>query len=274
VQKEVTELTPLWNWIYVCNNTFCRWIPYITYGYQTRAITELAERGHTFEYYIEHELLVADPHGMNSREWLKDGSDVSLSAKEVVPIKDKKDERDIFQYWSINGVPNEANSISLKMSKPYVVKAVYGREYRVKVSSEFGHPALDESEGWYGEGEEATVSVEQELPLEGLMGFLGGKRIFDGWYSDGGLESRMAKFTLVVDEPKSLRAEWRTDITMPIVILIVLIILAVLAFLLLYRMGYLKGLKRVSRMDELESEIGKLKAEIEELKEQLKKRKL
>jgi hypothetical protein len=103
---------------------------------------------------------------------------------------------------------------------------------------------------------------------------LGGKRIFNGWYSDKGLESKMAKFTFVVDEPKNLRVEWKIDETMPIVILLMIVVLiAIITFLMLYRKGYLKDLKLVSKTKELELEIQRLKAEIEMLREQLKKKK-
>jgi hypothetical protein len=269
VQREVQELIPVIVWI---NRT--RGEYFITYVYETRTLTELAEQGHTFEYYTEHELFVMDPHGINSDEWFKEDSVVNLSAKEIVAIKEKKDERDVFQYWSVNGIPNENNVISLKINKPYVAKAIYKKEYRVKVFSEFGHPTLDKSDGWYSDGEEATISVEQEIPLEGWRGFLGGKRIFNGWYSDKGLESKMAKFTFVVDEPKNLRVEWKIDETMPIVILLMIVVLiAIITFLMLYRKGYLKDLKLVSKTKELELEIQRLKAEIEMLREQLKKKK-
>ncbi|MEM3653410.1 MAG: hypothetical protein QW723_01680, partial [Candidatus Bathyarchaeia archaeon] len=93
IQREVQELIPIIVWI---NRT--RGDYFITYAYETRTIAELAEQGHTFEYYTEHELLIADPHGINSDEWLKEDSMINLLAKEIVAIKEKKDERDVFQY--------------------------------------------------------------------------------------------------------------------------------------------------------------------------------
>lgn len=268
VQREVYELIPVVNWI---NRT--RGEYFVTYVPITRTISELAESGHTFEYYAEHEVFVMNPHGTNLNEWFKEDSSINLYAKEIVPIENKKDERDVFQYWSINGIPNEANTVSFKINKPYVVKAVYEKEYRIKLFSEYGHPALDKIEGWYRKGEEATISIEHELPLEGWKGFLGGKRIFNGWYSNIGLESKNPKFTFIVEEPKTLYAEWRIDETMPIAIIVtILAIIVILAFSLFYKKGYLKSLTRISKIDELELEIKNIKAEIEGLKKQLRKK--
>jgi hypothetical protein len=182
-------------------------------------------------------MVVSNIHGDNVNEWVKDGSTVSFFAKEVVPIRDESSvkERDVFQYWSVNGQPNENNAITLLVNKPYVAKAYYGkeREYRVRVDSEYGHPAMDKPNGWYRKGEDATVSVEPEIPLEGWKGAWGGKRVFTAWYSGEGLESRSPTYVFTVEEPKNLRAEWKIDESKPMMYLYILITVVVAAIVAL-----------------------------------------
>jgi len=230
-------------------------------------------------------VLVEDRHGQNVDNWYKQDSQDSFSAKESVVTRDESNvkERDVFQDWMVNGVPMETRTLTLRVDKPYYVRAEYRveTEYRVRISSEFGTPSMDNPKGWYMKGQEATVSIEREIPLEGWMGALGGKRVFNGWTSQTGLESRTPTFTFEVDEPKRLQAEWRTDDSQPMTILaalvIVIIVFVILVIALLYRAGRLfKAAEKPAEQTELEkakSEIESLKKELEELKKASAKRK-
>jgi len=283
IQSQTCEMVPVCYQVWVCDCCACWWEHYCQYEQQCHSTAELAEKGHTFENYAEHELIIADVHGQNIDNWYKEDSESSFSAKEFVVTRDESDvkERDVFLDWMVNGVPMESRTLTLKMDRPYYVRAEYRveTEYRVRISSEFGTPGMDNPKGWYMKGQEATVSVEREMPLEGWMGTLGGKRVFDGWTSDTGLESRMPTFTFEVDEPKRLQAEWRTDDSQPMTIIaaLVIIVIAVLAVLLLYKTGHLfRGAEKRAEQTELEkakSEIESLKKELEELKKVSAKRK-
>lgn len=269
VYRSVTELVPVWYWFPVRNDSSYYWDYYLTYEYRTRTVAELAEEGHTFEYFTEHEVYVMDPYGLKSTGWFKDGSDMMLSAKNVVVIKDeaKVKEKAVFKSWIINGVPIENNIIPLKIDKPIIAIAEYKNEveYKVNVYSEFGHFSLNKPEGWYVKGEEATISIEPEIPLEGWKGALGGKRVFNGWYSEKGLESKNPVFKFTVEEPKNLQAEWRIDESKPIILILALIILitVVLGFTLYKKPKLLSRLK-VGKSEA--EELAKLKNEVEKLR--------
>gem|GEM_PF-1633358 len=247
-KKQVCEYVPVCTWVcYPCPTeplctppcppcAPCEYVCYTDYRchYEEEIV---GPQSYTFEYYAEHQMVVSNIHGDNVNEWVKDGSTVSFFAKEVVPIRDESSvkERDVFQYWSVNGQPNENNAITLLVNKPYVAKAYYGKEieYRVRVDSEYGHPAMDKPNGWYRKGEDATVSVEPEIPLEGWKGAWGGKRVFTAWYSGEGLESRSPTYVFTVEEPKNLRAEWKIDESKPMMYLYILITVVVAAIVAL-----------------------------------------
>lgn len=283
IQSQTCEMVPVCYQARVCDYYACWWEHYCQYEQQCHSTAELSEKGHTFEYYAEHELMVTDVHGQNIDNWYKEDSEASFSAKEFVVTRDESDvkERDVFVDWMVNGVPMETRTLTLKMDKPYYVRAEYQTEiqYRVRISSEFGNPAMDNPKGWYMKGQEATISVEKEVPLEGWMGALGGKRVFDGWTSETGLESRTPTFTFEVDEPKRLQAEWRTDDSQPMTIIAALIVIAmaILVILLLYGTGRLFRPKEPTaeptELEKARSEIERLKKELEEAKRGSAKRK-
>ncbi|MBS7629246.1 hypothetical protein KEJ23_04650, partial [Candidatus Bathyarchaeota archaeon] len=66
------------------------------------------------------------------------------------------------------------------------------------------------------EGCTAMVKIEKEVPMQGFVGFLGGRRVFQGWSGDVPSESNIVN--VYVDGPKTLVATWREDHTMPYVV--------------------------------------------------------
>jgi len=216
-----------------------------TYEQQCQTAVNLKEKAHTFEYAAEHELVVSDAHGQSLEKWYRAGSDESISAEESIVTKDNSDvrERDIFQDWVVNGVRIESRTLALKMDQPYFVRSEYVTEtqYRIRITSEFSQPTTDNPAGWYMKGQEATIQIEQQIPVEGWVGALGGKMVFVAWHSLRGTESQTPKFTFVVEEPVILRAEWRTDYTQPIAIIAIVAVVIVGALVFaLYKSGRLK----------------------------------
>jgi hypothetical protein len=165
-----------------------------------------------------------------------------------------------------------SRDLPLKIDKPYYAKAEYATEtqFKVKVSSDYGNPTIDHAEGWYMRGQEASVSIEKEIPAEGFMGMLGGRAVFVAWRSPQGIESKDPTFTFSVQQPTTLRAEWRADDSMPITILSALgiIIIAALAVFVLYSRGVFRSKAAKAEPTELE----KAKAEIERLKQEQEER--
>jgi len=264
-----------YDYYYYCDYWgYCWYQPYCTYQQQCWTTTELAEKGHTFAYDVENQVVVVNPHGQNTDTWQKVDQTVSLTAEKSVVTRDESNvkERDVFVHWVVNGAPMEGNTLSMKSDKPLFIRAEYQTEssYRVRVSSEFGNPTMDSVDGWYVRGQEATISVEQEVPSEGIMGALGGKKVFVAWRSPRGVESRDPTYAFSVQDATSLQAQWRTDNSQPMTILgaLAVAVVVVLAIFALYRTGRLFRPKAEAEPTELE----KAQAEIESLKEQLKKK--
>jgi hypothetical protein len=105
-------------------------------------------------------------------------------------------------------------------------------QYQLTVSSDLDNP---QGGGWYDANTRATFSVTTPLTVEGFMGTLGGKYILDHWSGDSTAHTATASVTM--DGPKTVRAEWRTDYTMPYVIIgaIVAAIAIIVALLLMRR---------------------------------------
>lgn len=233
IRTQACQMVPVCYEVYVCDSWGCRWDYYCAYEQQCWTQTELSEKGYAFQYYAEHEVMIVDEHGQNVHNWYKDGSSLSFSAQESVVITDERDrkERDTFQDWVVDGIRTESRTLTLGVDRPYYIMAEYGTEtqYRVRVLSEFGDPVMDSPNGWYMKGDEATISVQKQVPLDGWMGALGGNRVFVAWHGSDGVESTEPKYTFEVQEPMKLNAEWRTDDSQPItiVVLVVLVALAV-----------------------------------------------
>jgi hypothetical protein len=277
VSTQNCQTVPVCYEVWYCdpwNPGWCWWDYYCNYEQQCWTSTELTDKGHTFEFYTEHEVAVSDVHGQNVDNWVRDGGSITLSAQQSVATIDESDvkEKDVFQAWIVNGARMTSRDLPLKIDKPYYAKAEYATEtqVRVKVTSDYGNPTVDNPDGWYMKGHEATVSIEKELPADGVMGALGGRRIFVAWRSPQGVESKEPTFTFSVQQPTTLRAEWRADDSMPITILSALgiIIIAALAVFVLYSRGVFKSKAAKAEPTELE----KAKAEIERLKQEQEER--
>jgi hypothetical protein len=101
---------------------------------------------------------------------------------------------------------------SIAITKPTRIEATYKVQYELKVTSERGNP---QGSGWYDEGSAATFSVNSPLLLDGYMGLFGAKYVFDHWSGDSSASTPTASVTM--DNPKTMKAEWKTDYTIPYV---------------------------------------------------------
>jgi len=194
------------------------------------APTREAKAANTFTYTVEFLLSVSSPYGdaAKSSGWYSKGSSVSLSTPKTVDVS--AGVREVFDGWTIGGSLVKDSTTNVVLNSPVEAKAEYHKEYYLQVRSDYGTPS---GSGWYKEGSIANIEVEKELPLEGLMGFLGGKRIFDGW--SGGVASRGNVADVNMDSPKTVTARWREDYSMPYTIIALIAIVIVVASIFAYR---------------------------------------
>jgi hypothetical protein len=86
--------------------------------------------------------------------------------------------------------------------------------------------------GWYDEGTTATFSVPRTESMGGLLGILGGKLNFQGWYENGQLLTRSTTGTISMNQSHMITAVWQGDYSEPTVILVgIVIILAFVYFM-------------------------------------------
>jgi len=127
--------------------------------------------------------------------WYQEGETASFS---VTPKIELPDTKHIFTSWS-GDYSGTSSSASLVIDAPKVVTANWRHEYLLTINSVYGKPTGD---GWYKEGETASVSVQ---PIQGAII----RQIFTGWSGD--LTNKDADSSVLINSPKTVTANWRTD---------------------------------------------------------------
>jgi hypothetical protein len=89
--------------------------------------------------------------------------------------------------------------------------------------------------GWYGASTNATFSASQYQPLAGLLGAIGGRLSFQGWYENGQLLTNSPTGTIAMDTPHILTAVWQADYSTPATISLGAIAAILIIFLVLRR---------------------------------------
>jgi len=109
--------------------------------------------------------------------------------------------------------------------------AEYIKEYKLTLIS----PATANGAGWYYEGSMVQISVSPQLSL-GLLGMLGATTHFDGWFENGQLKTKSFNATVQMSSPRTWKAEWTTDYTIPtVIVLAALAVIVVVTVVLLRR---------------------------------------
>jgi hypothetical protein len=122
-----------------------------------------------------------------------------------------------FTGWK-DGERNSNRTLDIRADT--TLTARYVKQYQLILSSN-----LSNSSGWYDEGTTATYSVPSTEPMDGLLGLLGGKWVFQGWYENNTqLVTRAFVGTIPMNTPHHLTARWKGDYTQPSALLGILTI--------------------------------------------------
>lgn len=117
-----------------------------------------------------------------------------------------------FQNWS-DAINQTSRSVILIYRTS--LTAVYVTQYWLDAASPHGNST---GSGWYDEGFSAAFSVQSTtIPMENVLGLLGGKWVFEGWDEEGELFSRSGNGNIVMLGSHSLVALWAPDYTLPLV---------------------------------------------------------
>jgi hypothetical protein len=108
---------------------------------------------------------------------------------------------------------------------------IYKLKYNLVVDP--GYLSGGYGSSWHLSGSTTQVSVPSEIPETGLMGTLGGKRVFSHWSGDS--TATTLTLNILMDGPKTVTAVWTTNYTQPYTIIGASIAALVLITILLIR---------------------------------------
>jgi len=138
--------------------------------------------------------------------------------------------REFLISWSDN-VSSSVREINIGSNQTIGIN--YRRQYHLNVTSPY---ATTGGSGWYFVGETANATVQPTVFFhEGLLGFLGVRRVFDRWAGD--CSSSQPECVLTMTGPMQTTATWKDDYAITVVIFAVVAIGAALAMLNRKKLG-------------------------------------
>ena len=150
----------------------------------------------TAQWRHEYLLTLSSAYGtLTGAGWYAEETSVSFSVTDYIESTDTKH---YFTNWS-GDYTGTLPTASLEMNEPKTLMANWRHEYLLTISSEYSEPT---GADWYREGETASLSVE---PVQGALI----RQVFDGWSGD--LTDDDADSSIVMNSPKDVTANWRTD---------------------------------------------------------------
>ncbi|MBA7620442.1 hypothetical protein ES703_27791 [subsurface metagenome] len=146
------------------------------------------------QYYLTVESEQGDPQGEG---WYDKGNAATFSiASQIIDHRDGS--RHMFTGWGGDSAATTTEATTT-MNSPKTVTASWKPQYYLTVESEQGNP---QGQGWYDEGSPAAISVTS--PLGTLV-----RQVFTHWSGDSTEAAPSA--SIVMNSPKVVVANWRTD---------------------------------------------------------------
>jgi hypothetical protein len=146
-----------------------------------------------------------------------------------------------FEHWS-DGI-NETNR-TIQLSYGTTLAAIYAKQYLLNATSSQENAT---GTGWYAEGSNATYSIPSStLPMEGVMGWLGGKWNFQAWYEDEKSLTTSPNGSIVMLQPHSFVARFEPDYSLPALVFTIVALSAIIISRRIQRRGASRK-KRIKR---------------------------
>jgi len=89
--------------------------------------------------------------------------------------------------------------------------------------------------GWYDADTVAAFSANQYAPITGVLGAMGVRSAFQGWYENGQLITNSPDGTISMDKPHTLTGVWQIDFTVPGGIILGTVAAIAIAYLIVRR---------------------------------------
>ena len=151
----------------------------------------------------------------------------NVSAPVIVPVNSTTRLR--FDHWADGS--NQANR-TLTITGNATYEADYVTQYLLTIS---GTEQNVTGTGWFDSGTNASFAIYPYQTTSGLLGALGAKQTFQGFYENGQLITNQANGTITMDTPHNLNAVWQTDYSTPAMILTGITVVVVLGILVARR---------------------------------------
>lgn len=158
----------------------------------------------TAAYKTQHYLSIkTDPLGIatiSGEGWCDSGASITTGTASAT-VAGATGTQYVFLEWAIDDVSQPSNPVSIVMNAPHRAVAKYKTQYYLTVRSDYGNP---QGERWWDAGSTATFSVTSPVGI-------GIQQVFTGWSGDSTVTTTTA--TIVINGPKTVSANWRTDYT-------------------------------------------------------------
>ena len=103
------------------------------------------------------------------------------------------------------------------------LQAIYVTQYPLGIESSAPVSGSD----WYDRGTNATFSVNSTTqPMDGVLGLLGGRLEFQGWYDHDQLITTSTTDSIEMNAPHFIQARWYPNYTIPAALIISMLLLA------------------------------------------------
>ena len=146
----------------------------------------------------------------------------TVTVPAIIDINDTSRLR--FQSWS-DGSKDPTRSMNL--TADVSLAPVYVKQSKLTIISPFPNSA----DGWYDEGSSVIISTSASRSVNGLLGALGARLEFVGWYENGQLILTAINGSIKMDAGHTLVEGWTTNYTLPIVIIDIILAVVGIAVL-------------------------------------------
>ena len=115
-----------------------------------------------------------------------------------------------FDHWSDGSKSPDRSAIA---QSDVGLEAFYAAQHPLILNSSIG---VSSGADWYDSNSNATFSVMPTyVPMNGLMGLLGVRIAFQGWYENGNLITSSSTGSISMNQGHTLTASWQPDYTLP-----------------------------------------------------------
>lgn len=147
----------------------------------------------------QYRIVVLTDHGKAKGEgWYDEGAMATVSVEP--PIEVKNGTRYVFSGWT-GDLTSDNPTVTLTVAKPILAVANWKKQYYLDINPNGG--VVDQQSQWLDEG--ATLTINAATPCN--VTEKKSRLIFTGW--SGSVTSTSPSVTIIMDEPKSVSANWK-----------------------------------------------------------------